>query len=211
MPGFYQLWRAWFGTSEAHWQRHYEHGGDSGPGSYGASANYKADLINQAIREHGIHSIIELGCGDGNQLGYLEIDQYIGLDISKVAIHRCVARYGDNAKRSFILYDQNYFHDPLHVVSAECAISLDVIFHLVEDDVFARYVKNLFDCGRRFVMIYAWDFEQTHAGHVSVRQRKYSDYIAANISDFRVAWHVPHTDTFCDFYLYERISAGSTA
>jgi hypothetical protein len=163
-------------------------------------------LINKAVRERGIHSIIELGCGDGNQLSYVEVDQYIGLDISKVAIQRCLARYASNPKRSFIWYDPHYFHDPLHVVSADCAMSLDVIFHLVEDDVFAGYVQNLFNCGRRFVIIYGLDEEEPKRVHVSVRLRKYSDYIAKSIPDFRIALHVAAAGEFSDFYLYERVS-----
>ena len=209
MPGLYWLWRRWFRGSATHWQRHYDHGGDSGPGSYGESASYKAELINRVVGEYGIRSIIELGCGDGNQLTYLDIDQYIGLDVSKVAIQRCIARHGSNARRSFIWYDQDYFHDPLRVVSADCAMSLDVIFHLVEDDVFVRYVQNLFQCGRRFVIIYGLDEEQTLPGHVSVRFRKYSDYIAANMPEFRVALHVGKNGNFGDFYLYERIPTGN--
>jgi SAM-dependent methyltransferase len=207
MPGLYWWWQRSFPTSTVHWQRHYEHGGDSGPGSYGELATYKANLINQVVRERGIRSIIELGCGDGNQLSYLEVEQYIGLDISKVAIQRCVARYGGNPKRSFIWYDQNNFHDPLRVVSADCAMSLDVIFHLLEDDIFAAYMQNLFNCGRRFVIVYGTDEEEMQRKHVSVRLRKYSDYIAANISEFRVALHVARKEGFGDFYLYERISS----
>ena len=206
LPGFYWLWKRWFQTSGVHWQRHYERGGDSGPGSYGESASYKANLINQVISERGIRSIIELGCGDGNQLSYLEVDQYIGLDISKIAIQRCIALHGGNPKRSFIWYDPAYFHDPLRIVSADCAMSLDVIFHLVEDDVFARYVQNLFNCGRRFVIIYGWDEEQMRPDHVSVRYRKYSDYIAANIPEFGIALHVAKKGKFGDFYVYERKS-----
>jgi SAM-dependent methyltransferase len=205
-PSLYWLWKRWFRGSRVHWERHYERGGDSGPGSYGESASYKADLINRVIRERSIRSIIELGCGDGNQLTYLEVEQYIGLDVSKVAIQRCLARHGDNATRSFIWYDQDYFHDALHIVSADCAMSLDVIFHLIEDVVFARYVHNLFKCGRRFVIIYGLDCEEVRPGHVSVRFRKYSDYIAANIPDFRIALHVSKNEKFNDFYLYERIS-----
>jgi SAM-dependent methyltransferase len=205
MPGLYWLWQRSFAGSAAHWQRHYERGGDSGPGSYGEFAEYKARLINEAIRERRIGSIIELGCGDGNQLSYIDVDEYIGLDISKMAIQRCCARYIGNTKRSFIWYDQDYFHDPLRIVSADCAMSLDVIFHLIEDEVFARYIQHLFSCGRRFVMIYAFDREKERRDHVSVRYRKYSDYIVRKIPEFRVAQHVPADGTFGDFYLYERI------
>jgi hypothetical protein len=80
-----------------------------------------------------------------------------------------------------------------------------VVFHLIEDDVFATYMQNLFNCGRRFVIIYGLDEEQARPGHVSVRFRKYSDYIAAKIPEFRIALHVPKNDKFGDFYLYERL------
>jgi cyclopropane fatty-acyl-phospholipid synthase-like methyltransferase len=204
MPGLYWVWQRSFPGSAAHWRRHYQRGGDSGPGSYGESAEYKSRLINHAIHEHGIRSIIELGCGDGNQLSYVDIEEYIGLDISKDAIARCHERYKSNDKRSFIWYDQNYFHDPLHIVSADCAISLDVIFHLTEDDVFARYMTHLFNCGRRFVMIYALDRDKGRLDHVSVRYRKFSDYIVRNFPEFRVSQYIPANDVFGDFYLFER-------
>jgi SAM-dependent methyltransferase len=206
LPGLYWTWKRSFPGSAVHWERHYEHGGNSGPGSYGESASYKARLINEFIREHGIRSIVEFGCGDGNQLALIEIEEYVGLDVSRNAVERCVARHGDAPKRSFIWYDQNYFHSPQQVVSADCAMS-DVVFHLIEDDVFARYIRNLFCCARRFVIIYGLDRDDVQRGHVSVRYRKYSDYIAQNISDFRVVEHAPRTDQFEDFYLYERIPA----
>jgi hypothetical protein len=107
---------------------------------------------------------------------------------------------------AFLWYDQNYFHNPQQIVSADCAMSLDVVFHLIEDDVFAGYIRNLFCCGRRFVIIYGLDQDDVQRGHVSVRYRKYSDYIAENIPGFRVADHAPRTDKFGDFYLYERVS-----
>jgi SAM-dependent methyltransferase len=207
LPVFYWTWKNWFPGSAAHWERHYEHGGNSGPGSYGESASYKAHVINQFIRERDIRSIVEFGCGDGNQLAAIDVEQYTGLDVSKNAIQRCIERHGGSPKRSFMWYDQNYFHNPQQIVSADCAVSLDVVFHLIEDDVFARYIANLFSCGRRFVIIYGLDQNDPPRGHVSVRYRKYSDYIAENVRDFRIADHAPRTDKFGDFYLYERIAA----
>jgi SAM-dependent methyltransferase len=204
-PGLYWLWQRSFPGSERHWQRHYDHGGNSGPGSYGDFAEYKARLVNQAIAENEIRSIIELGCGDGNQLSYLNIKEYIGLDVSKVAIELCCHRYAGDPTRSFIWYDPRYFQDPLHFVSADCAMSLDVIFHLIEHHVFARYIRNLFDCGRRFVIIYGLDRDENQRGHASVRYRRYSEHISRNIHDFRIAKHVPAHEKYGDFFLYERI------
>jgi hypothetical protein len=204
LPGLYWLWQRSFPSSREHWQRHYQRGGNSGPGSYGDFAEYKARQVNSAIAEHGIRSIIELGCGDGNQLSYLNIEQYIGLDASKVAIGLCLERYAGDSTRSFIWYDPRYFYDPLHVVGADCAMSLDVIYHLKEHDVFARYVHDLFDRGRRFVIIYGMDRDENNREHASVHYRKYSDYIARNIHDFHLVKHVPAQDTFGDFFIYER-------
>jgi SAM-dependent methyltransferase len=164
-PVFYWTWKRWFPGSATHWERHYEHGGNSGPGSYGESASYKAHVINQFIRERGIRSIVEFGCGDGNQLASIEVEQYIGLDVSKNAVQRCVERHGDTPKRTFIWYDQNYFHNPQEIVGADCAMSLDVVFHLIEDDVFARYIRTLFSCGRRFVITYGLDQDDVQRGH----------------------------------------------
>lgn len=206
-PGLYWLWKRSFPGSKAHWERHYETGGDSGPGSYGSSAEYKARFVNEAIKENGIRSIIELGCGDGNQLSYIEVEEYIGLDVSKYAIRRCYERHQNNKNRSFIWYDQNYFYDQLKVLSGECAISLDVIYHLIEDDVFSLYLEHLFNCGRRFVIIYAWDRDGGRRDHVSVRSRKYSDYVATNFPEFCVVKHIPANGAFADFYLYKRLGA----
>jgi len=204
MPGLYWLWQHSFPNSSEHWQRHYERGGNSGPGSYGDFAEYKAHHINSAIAEHGISSIIEFGCGDGNQLSYLDIEKYIGLDVSKTAIGICLERYAGDPTKSFMWYDPQYFQDPLHVVGADCAMSLDVVYHLKEDAVFARYLRDLFSCGRRFVIIYGMDRDQNNREHASVFYRKYSDYIARNIRDFRLMKHVPAQGKFGDFFVYER-------
>jgi hypothetical protein len=42
-----------------------------------------------------------------------------------------------------------------------------------------------------------------------VRLRNYSEYIAANVPEFRVVLHIAATEKFSDFYLYERITHGN--
>ena len=41
--------------------------------------------------------------------------------------------------------------------TADLALSLDVVFHLVEDEVFAQYMQTLIQAGNRYVIIYASD------------------------------------------------------
>lgn len=38
---------------------------------------------------------------------------------------------------------------------ADLSLSLDVIYHLVEDEVFETYINTLFKSARRYVIIYS--------------------------------------------------------
>jgi hypothetical protein len=61
-------WEAEFPGSADYWERRYAEGGDSGHGSYGRFAEFKAEVLNRFVAEQRIESIVEFGCGDGNQL-----------------------------------------------------------------------------------------------------------------------------------------------
>ena len=63
---YYKLY--WFPGSESYWDQRYLSGGTSGAGSYGKFAEFKAEILNDFVRENGVMSIVEYGCGDGNQL-----------------------------------------------------------------------------------------------------------------------------------------------
>ena len=65
-------------------------------------------------------------------------------------------------------------------------MSLDVIYHLVEDNVFERYMTDLFSAADRFVLIYASDHDATTLTK-HVRHRRYSDWIATYAPEFQLA------------------------
>jgi hypothetical protein len=99
------------------------------------------------------------------------------------------------------------------------ALSLDVIFHLVEDPLFDEYMKRLFHAAERFVTVYASNTGETppdEADHV--RHRKFTDWIDAQAPDWRLMGHIPNrhpyegnykTGSFSEFYLYERCAKDS--
>ena len=66
-----------------------------------------------------------------------------------------IERFREDHSKSFFLYTPQCFHDSAGFLSGELALSIYVIFHLVEDHVFGTYMNNLFDAGRRFVGIYS--------------------------------------------------------
>ena len=75
-----------FKDSRQYWETRYRIGGNSGEGSRGVNAEYKAEILNRFIKSHGVDSIIEFGCGDGYQLAMFDIARYTGVDVSKTII-----------------------------------------------------------------------------------------------------------------------------
>src|SRR5690625_7083258 len=68
--------------SQEYWEQRYASGVHSGAGSYKKFAQFKADTLNRFVSEHGIRTVTEFGCGDGNQLLLAQYPQYLGIDVS---------------------------------------------------------------------------------------------------------------------------------
>lgn len=81
---YFSLIKIRFPGSKEYWEERYKGEGTSGLGSYGKFAEFKAEIINSFVKDNKINSVIDFGCGDGNQLSLFEIPYYIGLDVSKM-------------------------------------------------------------------------------------------------------------------------------
>ena len=104
--------------------------------------------------------------------------------------------------------------------ATDLAMSIDVIFHLVEDSVFAAHLDALFAHARRFVLIYASNVDLAWpAAHV--RHRRFSDRVASAYPEWRLQLHLPNPypfdpsrpdDTsFADFFVYGRVGAAEAS
>jgi hypothetical protein len=192
-----------FNGSSAYWEDRYRNGGNSGVGSYGEIADYKAAYINTFIRKFKINSVIEFGCGDGNQLTKIDYPNYIGLDVSKTAIQRCLALFPKDTTKSFFLYDSNAFQDYHQIFSAELCLSLDVIYHLVEDDIFTNYMNHLFDASTKFVLIFSNDSEGWGKNHV--KSRKFTEWVSNKKPEWNLIEHTKNEQSpWQDFFVYQR-------
>lgn len=160
-----------FGGSRQYWESRYRTGGNSGGGSYGKLALYKAEFLNKFIAENQIKSVLEWGCGDGNQASLLQCSEYLGLDISPTAISICRKKFEFVPGKSFALNE-----DFSPGKSIELALSLDVLYHLVEDKVFETYVNRLFESATKYVIIYSCNFEsEPTANHV--KPRRFTNFV----------------------------------
>jgi SAM-dependent methyltransferase len=207
----HRLRAARFRGSHAYWEARYAEGGNSGVGSYGKFAAFKADVLNRFVLEHAVRDVIEFGCGDGGQLARAKYLRYVGFDVSETAVRLCQEKFSDDATRSFKLL-RDYAGE-----RAELTLSLDVIYHLVEDAVFDDYMRRLFNASTRYVAIYASN-SATVDGDSSphVRHRVFTDWVAAQLPDWRLVSRVPNAypyrgdyreGSFADFYIFEKVSA----
>jgi cyclopropane fatty-acyl-phospholipid synthase-like methyltransferase len=162
-------------NSQQYWQERYAVGGDSGEGSYGPLARYKADFINNFCKEMKCESVIEFGCGDGNQLSLLKMDRYTGVDISEKCINECRRKLGTRGYEFHVLGDYRKLETHERF---DMAMSLDVIYHLVEDDVYLQYLDELLNATRQHALIYASNFEHYDESLPHVKHRDFVKDIA---------------------------------
>jgi hypothetical protein len=206
-----RLRRLAFPGSSRYWENRYRGGRSSGPGSEGPLAAFKAEVLNAFVKSHAIGSVIEFGCGDGSQLMLAEYPRYVGLDVSATALRRCIDRFEGDPSKSFFLYDPYAFSDGAGILSAEVALSIDVIYHLVEDRIFDLSMRHLFASGQRFVIVYSSNMEGPgRSPHV--RHRRFTTWVERNAPGWRlvdtVANRYPRTEegtgSPSDFYVFGR-------
>ena len=92
--------------------------------------------------------MIEFGCGDGNQLSLADYRPVSRARRQRGGGGACRKRFEGDATKEFRLVDE---YDGER---AELALSLDVIFHLVEDAVFEEYMRLLFEAAERYVIVF---------------------------------------------------------
>ncbi len=173
--------RGGFDGSEAYWRQRYVTGGTSGAGSYGRLARFKAEVLNAFVAEQKINSVLEYGSGDGAQLAMAEYPSYVGIDVSPVALDLCRKRFFTDTTKRFYLPSEM----PADLGPFDLVISLDVIYHLVEDAVFEAYMARLFASARRFVAIYSSD-TTLPATTPHVRHREFTRWIARHAPGWKL-------------------------
>jgi SAM-dependent methyltransferase len=199
------------GSSADYWRRRYRAGLDSGAGSYGRLAEFKAQVLNDFVASNNVRSVLELGCGDGNQLALANYPSYVGLDVSGEAIDLCLRRFAGDPTKAFLWYDPVRTVRMASHLSADLVLSLDVIYHLLEDEVYDRHLELLFGYSQRWTIIYSSN-RATRDGAWHVRNRPFSTDVAARFPDFELVRVVenPHRNlTPADFYIYRRVNEGA--
>ncbi len=191
--------------SKKYWENRYKNGGNSGAGSCGHLAVWKAEVINNFLIKQQIKTVIEFGCGDGEQLSLYDMPMYIGIDVSQKAVDLCNSKFNSAGMLFACLLGGGSI--------AHLTLSVDVIYHLLEDDVYEKYMNELFDTSEKYVIIYSTDNEDLHNIAEHIKHRNLTKWVSENKKDFKLISNIknkyPYTgDTLisssCDFYIYKK-------
>lgn len=193
-------------SSKSYWESRYSAGGNSGDGSYGKLSEFKADYINGLISKHGIQTAIEFGVGDGNQLTLINYPSFVGIDISNTIIEKCKEKFQGDSSKSFYVYDASL---PVLSQKFDISLSLDVLYHLVEEAVFVGYLKDLFKTSSKYVLVYSTNFLENETDHVY--HREFTKYVESMFPEFKLIeitenpfYGYGQQKSRANFYLFEK-------
>lgn len=198
-----------FAGSASYWDERYRQASDSGSGSHGRLAKFKGEVVNSVIADLGASSVVDWGCGDGAQLAHFQVPTYIGVDVSPKAVQLCRQRYIHDDTKAFLTSEQARGLD----LRADIGLSLDVIYHLVEEPVYQRYMEDLFSSSRLAVVIYASNGEYPEWDDVHIRHRLFAEWVEQQFPTWTLNSHIPNRypfspddprrTSFSDFYIYQ--------
>jgi len=179
--------------SKKYWNDRYTSGGNSGSGSYNEYVKFKADVINEFIKNNSeCKSYLELGCGDGNQQSLINYPNYIGYDISENIIEKVRKKYSSSSR----IFTSNVSD----LIKSDVVLSLDVIYHLIEDSVYNTYMSMLFKLSNKYVIIYSTNKNGDIHNHY--RDREFIKDINKDFSLKKTI--INKTKSSCNFYFFKR-------
>lgn len=194
-----------------YWNERYNAGFDSGKGSFGDLAIFKSEIVNDFIRKNPVRTVIEFGCGDGNQLQLMHYKEYLGLDVAYSAIEKCKEIFIRDTSKSFLLYNPKVFVNK-GFIKADLVICLDVLYHIVPEDDYVKTLDDIFSCSDNYVILYTdtGQFEKnTYVKGSHICHRNTLHYLE-KYADFKVIEIIPNKFpelSWANFIILSRLSA----
>jgi hypothetical protein len=139
----------WSMYSNEYWDTRYKNKGNSGRGSRGLLRFWKWRIIKRYLNINEA-SVIDVGCGDLAFWGEKSCNKYTGIDISPTIIE-----INKNKKPNweFIVGNAETFQK---MPAAEVVFCFDILFHILNDQVYKKILDNLVIYSNKYVFVYTW-------------------------------------------------------
>lgn len=187
-----------FPGSARYWERRYLAGmRGAGRGSAGMAFKDKLATVDRVIRATKSLTVLDLGCGPEAFGNYLHnVGTYLGIDVSHEAVRTSQAKRSVPGRR----YQDLPSFGPLG--EFDLVLSLEVIFHLVEDHVYHRYMSHLTESSTGYLLIQSTDREEDRFHGSHYRDRPFRDWIETHAPRWRLesSWTSPHGAS--DWFLF---------
>lgn len=199
-----------FTNSSRYWEERYYYGGNSGRGSYHEDAKIKVNFLNDTILEYDLKHVIDIGCGDGHNLSLFNTFNYFGIDLSETIINENKRKFiGDKYKKFYLLKDNqlNIINEINSYVNKNNSIiiSFDVIFHLVEDNIYKDHLDFINSINAAYCLVASSDEHVNYNLSVPhVRHRNYSKDLILDGWNLLVSKKIPNCPDKREIKLFKR-------
>ncbi|WP_413374623.1 class I SAM-dependent methyltransferase [Paenibacillus taichungensis] len=190
---------------KGYWEQTYSSGETSGRGSYGVLAEFKAEVVNGLIQREGISSVIEFGCGDGNQLQYMNYTTYLGVDVAASSVRLCASKFANDTSKSFMLYTPGLWINR-GFLQADLTVCLDVLYHITDETDFRNTLYDILHSTSGWVVLYTRLKENGNPGVSTIQDRNIFDYLF-DYPEFKVHEIIPQRypdQSSADFVILRR-------
>lgn len=186
-------------NTRRYWNRRYQRGSGSSFEPHEGVINFETGLINEFIKKHEIKSVLDMGCGDGSVFQRLRnLPIYHGMDISSIIIARMQQKYEKDDSRMFFEPHTmpDYYYD--------LVISIDTIYHLVNDHEYIDYLEKLEKKCKNYLIISSTNYNAYYGGGY-IRHRAF----LKDIKDlgFKLLKKVdsPFDTDQCGYFVFEKL------
>lgn len=131
-----------------YWESRYQSGGTSGIGSIGKGKAWKWGIIDHYAPN--IQSVVDVGCGDLSFWSGRKCEDYTGIDVSSTILER---NKSSHPEWRFILSSSDKF---LNGLKRECVFCFDLLFHIIDEDVFVNTLHNICRYSSHYIFVSTW-------------------------------------------------------
>lgn len=133
---------------EEYWETRYAKGDSSGEGSVGPNRAWKWAIIEKYVSS--LDDVVDIGCGDLRFWEGRDCHKYFGLDLSATVIQR------NRESRPKWRFEVGHAEYRIPNLRARIVLCLDMLFHIMDDEVFVNVLENLCRYSKEWIFTYTW-------------------------------------------------------